>query len=364
MKVPIVQLGGIIPPEVLDEVQQSLSSGMWADSNHIHELEEEFAHYIGVEHCRAMTSGTAALLSMAYAAGLSAGDEVIMPSFTFIATANCLWPFGAKPVFVDIDPTTFNLDPTLIEDAITPQTKAILPVHLFGLCSDMDPINGIAEKHGLAVLEDACQAHGATYGGKKAGNLGFASAFSLYPTKNMVCGGEGGFVTTNDETFMDKVKMFINHGQQAKYVHTALGFNFRLTEVAAVIAKWSLSVLDENNACRVAIAAQYNEGLGAVSQVKVPEVPEGRGHVFHQYTIRAERRDELATFLQDHEIGYGIHYMTPIHLQPYYKDQGYAPSLPVTEQTCKEVISLPMNPVLTDEQVEFVVATIKEFYEQ
>ncbi len=358
----MVQLAGLIPPQVLAQVQESLSSGMWADSKHVHELEDAFAKYVGVKFCRAVSNGTAALLAMVHAAGFKAGDEVIVPSFSFIASANCLLVAGAKPKFVDIDAATFNLDPTLVAKVITPKTKAILPVHLYGLCADMDPLREVAEKHHLVLLEDACQAHGATYKGKKAGNLSLAGGFSLYPTKNMMCGGEGGLVTTNDETFINNVRLFVNHGQSAKYTHTALGFNFRLHEVAGVIGKWSLSVLDENNRKRVAIAKRYDEALAKISQVKVPIIPAGFTHVFHQYTIRAQRRDQLAECLQKYEIGYGIHYATPIHLQHFYSDQGKVPRLPVTEQASKEVISLPMNPFLTDEQVDFVIATIKDFY--
>ncbi len=358
----MVQLAGMIPPQVLAQVQESLSSGMWADSKHVRELEEAFAKYIGVKFCRAVSNGTAALLAMVHAAGLKAGDEVIVPSFSFIASANCLLVAGAKPKFVDIDAATFNLDPALVAKAVTPKTKAILPVHLYGLCADMDPLREIAEKKNLVLLEDACQAHGATYKGKKSGNLSLAGGFSLYPTKNMICGGEGGLVTTNDEAFINKVRLYVNHGQAAKYTHTALGFNFRLIEVAGVIAKWSLSVLDDNNRKRVAIAKRYSDALAQISQVKVPVTPAGRTHVFHQYTIRAQRRDQLAEHLQKNEIGSGIHYGTPIHLQQFYKDQGNSPRLPVTEAAAKEVISLPMHPFLTEEQVDFVISTIKAFY--
>ncbi len=358
----MVQLAGMIPPHVLAQVQESLSSGMWADFKHVHELEEAFAKYIGVKYCRAVSNGTAALLAMVHAAGLKAGDEVIVPSFSFVASANCLLVAGAKPKFVDIDAATFNLDPTLVAKSITPKTKAILPVHLYGLCADMDPLREVAEKYHLMVLEDACQAHGATYKGKEAGNLSLAGGFSLYPTKNMICGGEGGLVTTNDEAFINTVRLYVNHGQAAKYTHTALGFNFRLIEVAGVIAKWSLSVLDDNNRKRVSIAKRYVEGLSKISQIKLPVTPTGRTHVFHQFTIRAQRRDDLVVQLQKNEIGYGIHYATPIHLQQFYKDQGNSPRLPVTEQAAKEVLSLPMHPFLTDEQVDFVISTIKAFY--
>lgn len=358
----MVQLAGIVPPHVLAQVLESLKSGIWADSKHVQELEKDFAKYIGTKFCRAVSNGTAALLAMIYAADLKVGDEVIVPSFSFIATANCLLVSGATPKFVDIDPATFNLDPDLVSKAITPKTKAILPVHLYGLCADMAPLQELAEKHNLILFEDACQAHGATYKGKKAGNLSLAGAFSLYPTKNMICGGEGGLVTTNDETFINKVRLFVNHGQTAKYVHEAMGFNFRLIEIAGIIGKWSLSVLDENNQKRAAIAKRYNDGLAEISQVKTPIIPEGRTHVFHQYTIRAQKRDKLAEHLQKSEIGYGIHYGTPIHLQQFYKARGNPPHLPITEQLAKEVISLPIHPSLTDEQVDFVIATIKAFY--
>lgn len=360
MKVSIVKL--TLPDKVLDQIRETLKSGMWAETRDVRELEKEFADYCGVTKCRAVNNGTAALISILGALNLEPEAEVICPSFTFIATANCLKLFNLKPVFADIDPLTFNINPESIREKVSDKTAAILAVDLFGLCADYDAIDEIAEDNDIVVLEDACQAHGAEYKGHKAGSFGKAAAFSLYPTKNMFCGAEGGLVTTNDEDLYTHVNRFVNHGQSAKYVHTELGYNFRMPAVAGIGARYSLSVLDENNKKRIQNAELYNDLLGDIDSIQLPTCPKDYTHVYHQYTIRSANRDAMVEELIKNQIGFGIHYKIPIHKQKYYMESGYdATSLPVTEKAAAEVISLPIHPELTEEQIHFVADVIKNF---
>jgi dTDP-4-amino-4,6-dideoxygalactose transaminase len=359
MNVPIVKLE--LDSQTLDDCVEVLRSGAWAEGKHVHALEEEFAAYTGTAHAKAVNNGTAALLCALHAIGLKPGDEVLVPSFTFIASVNTILNFGARPVFVDVDRATFNMD---VEDAakkVTPKTKAIMPVHLYGLAVDMDPLCELAGEHGLKIVEDACQAVGAEYKGRKAGALGDVAAFSMYPTKNMVCGGEGGLVTTSDDAIAEKVRLFSNHGQAEKYVHVSIGFNFRMQEINAVVARASLKALDATNEVRRANAKVYDEALADVPGVETPVAPEGRLHVYHQYTLKAKYRDALAEHLHEQEIGYGIHYGIPCHQQKALKN--LAPvRLPVTESLVKEVISIPVNQTLSTDQLQFVADTIKAFY--
>lgn len=358
MKVPIVQLK--LPDSVLDEVKEVLASGMWVEGKPVRALEKEFSEFIGTKFCRAVNSGTSALLAIMYGLELKPDEEVIIPSFSFIATSNCMVPYRVKPVFADIDPNTFNLDPKSIRDAITPKTKAIMPVHLYGLCANMDEILEIANEYNIPVIEDSCQAHGAGYKGKKAGNLGEIAAFSLYPTKNMFAAGEGGLITTNNQEIYEKINRFVNHGQSKKYVHTEIGFNFRMPAVAGVVARYSLSQLPENNKKRIANANLYNDLLQNVEGLIIPTVPEGYTHVYHQYTVRVPKRDALAKELSKNQIGYGIHYKIPIHMQEAYKEMGNI-SLEMTEKLSNEVISLPVQPFLSEEQIRFVASIIEKF---
>lgn len=360
MKVPIVQLQ--LPESVLEEAKEVLKTGMWVEGTPVRALEQEFAEFTGAKYCRAVNSGTSALLSIIYGLDLQPYDEVIIPSFSFIATANCLIPFRVKPIFADIEPKTFNLAPKSIREAITPKTKAIMPVHLYGLCANMVEIQEIANEHNIPVIEDSCQSHGAEFNGKKAGNLGEIAAFSLYATKNMFAGGEGGLITTNNQELYEKINRFVNHGQSEKYIHTEMGFNFRMPSVAGVIARYSLSQLPENNKKRIVNAKLYDELLQKVEGLVVPTVPEGYTHVYHQYTIRVPNRDNLAEELSKHQIGYGIHYKIPIHLQDVYKGKGSV-SLEATEKIANEVISLPVHPLLSEEQIRFVASIIEKFYQ-
>ncbi len=357
MKVPIIKLE--VSDPVISEALDVLKSGMWAEGKHVHALEEEFAKYIGVKHARAVNNGTAALLCALDAVNIKPGDEVLVPSFTFIASVNTILSFGAKPVFVDVDPSTFNMNVDDARKKVTPKTKAVMPVHLYGLSVDMDPLKELASSKGLKIVEDACQAHGAEYKCKKCGSIGDVGAFSLYPTKNMVCGGEGGLITTNDDGIMGRLKLYANHGQSQKYMHSTIGFNYRMQEINAVVARHSLKALDANNKKRQENAAMYNKGLAGLDGVVVPTVPAGCTHVYHQYTLKVKAREPLLDKLQKNDIGYGIHYGIPAHVQESVKALGVNVSLPVTEKIAKEVVSLPVHPLLSREQVEFVISVIR-----
>jgi dTDP-4-amino-4,6-dideoxygalactose transaminase len=359
MEVPIVQLS--LPDEVLEEATDILKSGMWIGGKPVHDLEKEFGDYCGAKYCKAVNNGTSALLAIYHSLGLKPGDEVIIPSFSFIATANCLKAFGLNPVFADIDPVTYNIDLESIRQKITSKTKAIMPVHLYGLCADMKGINELAEEKELIVIEDACQAHGAEINGKKAGNIGTIAAFSLYPTKNMFCGGEGGLITTNDEELYEKIQLFTSHGQSKKYVHTDIGFNFRMSALNGVIALYSLHILDANNTKRAKNAELYRELLDNIEGITIPTHPKNFKHVYHQYTIRSSKRDELSEILKQNKIGFGVHYRISIHQQEVYAKLGVKDLLE-TEKASKEVISLPVHPLLSKDQIKFVAETIRKFH--
>jgi len=350
-------------PQIGEEEKQAvmevLDSGIIAQGPRVKAFEDAFAQMCGVNHAIATTSGTTALHLTMLAHGIKPGDEVITSAFTFIASANSILFVGARPVFVDIDPDTFNLDPDLIEAAITPRTKAILPVHLYGLACDMDPIMSIAKKHGLTIIEDACQSHGAIYKGRKAGSFG-TGTFSLYPTKN-ITSGEGGMITTNDPVIDEKCRVLRQHGMRARYYHDELGYNFRMTDIHAAIGLAQLKKLDKFNSVRLANAKFLSENLKGV---QVPVIPDGLTHVFHQYTVRVRdgKRDALRTYLQEHGVGSEVYYPVPIHKQSFYvSDLGYKDSLPATEHATLEVLSLPVHPGLSSSDLETIVSEVNEF---
>jgi dTDP-4-amino-4,6-dideoxygalactose transaminase len=322
-------------------------------------FEEAFAKMCNVKHAIATASGTTALHTALLAHGIGEGDEVITSAFTFIASANSILFVRARPVFVDINPATFNLNPALIEAAITPHTKAILPIHLYGLSCDMDPIMAIAKKHDLVVIEDACQSHGAEYKGRKVGSFG-TGTFSLYPTKNMTS-GEGGMITTNDPVIDEKCRVIRQHGMRKRYYHDELGYNFRMTDILAAIGLAQLKKLERFNAQRQENAKFLSENLKGVT---VPFVPEGQTHVFHQYTVRVSggKRDALRAYLNEHGVGSEVYYPVPIHQQTFYvKDLGYNQSLAETERASQEVLSLPVHPALSSADLETIVAAVNEY---
>jgi dTDP-4-amino-4,6-dideoxygalactose transaminase len=335
-------------------VWSALESGSLAQGPRVHELEERFASYVGVPHAVATSSGTTALHLALLAHGLGPGDEVITVPFTFIASANSILYTGARPVFVDVDEASFNMDPALIEAAITPQTKAILPVSLYGNPADLPAIAQIAAAHGLALIEDAAQAHGAAIDGRKSGSWGIG-AFSFYPTKNMTT-GEGGMLTTADAELAERARLLREHGMKVRYHHDMLGFNFRMTDIHASIGLAQLSKLDGYNARRIEIANRYGRELTGVI---TPRVRPGVTHVFHQYTLRVNRRDEFVNRLRERGVGTGIYYPIPVHRQKPFVELGYGEqSFPVTDRLTEEVVSIPVHPSLTDAEVDQVIEAV------
>lgn len=341
--------------EELALVREVLESGVVAQGPKVAQLEEAFAALCGTEYAVAVSSGTTALHLALLAHGIGPGDEVITSPFTFIASANSVLFTGAMPRFVDIRPDTFNIDPDQIEAAITPRTKAIMPVHLYGLMADMDPIMAIAERHGLAVIEDAAQAHGATYKRRKAGSFG-AGCFSLYATKNMTS-AEGGMVTTDDPAIAEQVKLLRAHGSKVRYYHDILGYNFRLTDLHAAVGLAQLKKLDAFNAARQRNAEFLNQHL---ENAIVPCVPEGQTHVWHQYTVRLQHtdRDEAIEQLKAKGVGSAVFYPVPVYRQKVYLDRGYNESLPVTEEVTQQVLSLPVHPALTSADLDTIVEAV------
>jgi dTDP-4-amino-4,6-dideoxygalactose transaminase len=348
----------LIGEEEKQAVLEVLDSGILAQGPRTKAFEEAFAAMCGTKHAVATSSGTTALHTALLANGIGPGDEVITSSFTFIASANSILFTGARPVFVDIDPHTFNLDPDKVEAAITPKTKTLLPVHLFGLMSNMPALMEIASKHGLKVIEDACQSHGAAINGKRAGSFGVGT-FSLYPTKNMTS-AEGGMITTDGDAVAEKARVIRQHGMRRRYYHDEIGFNFRMTDVHAAIGLAQLKKLEKFNAIRQANARTLSGHLKGVS---VPFVPEGYEHVYHQYTVRVPdgKRDSLRTYLQENGIGSEVYYPVPVHQQAVYKNLGYEISLPESEKAALEVLSLPVHPALSQTDLETIIQAVNTF---
>lgn len=342
--------------EEKEAVLAVLDSGQIAQGAVTKNFEERFATYCGTKFAVATTSGTTALQAALMAHGIGAGDEVITSSFTFIATANTILWMGAKPVFADIDETTFNVDPKLVEAKITLRTKAIMPVHLYGLPCDMSALTAIAQKHNLVIIEDAAQAVGAGIGGRKVGTFG-TGCFSFYATKNLTT-AEGGMIATNDETLAQKSRMIRQHGMRERYLHEALGFNFRMTDIQAAIGMAQLDKLEVMTEKRIANAQFLSRELARC--VRTPVVPPGYRHVFHQYTIRVRGdRDKIIEQLKERGIGTGIYYPIPIHKQPFYLGMGYQDTLPVSEALAKQVISLPVHPGLSQADLERIVLEVR-----
>lgn len=349
----------VIGDEEIEAVKTTMKSGMLAQGKNVEQFQQKFSEYCGAKNGIATSSGTTALHTALLAAGVEKGDEVITTPFTFAATSNSILYCGAKPIFCDIT-ETFNLDPYKVEELITEKTKAIVPVHLYGQTADMNPLNEIAEKHDLKVIEDACQAHGSEYYGKKAGSLGDAGCFSFYPTKNMTT-GEGGMITTNDEELAEKAAMIRAHGESKRYQQEILGYNYRMTDIAAAIGLTQINKLDKFNNQRRENASYLTSQLENVKGIKVPSNPEGRKHVFHQYTIRiAEHRDKFQEFLTENGIGTGIHYPIVQYKQPYYQNNGYTGNCPLAEKAASEVLSIPVHPSLTREDLDTVIDVIKQ----
>lgn len=326
-------------------------------------FEKQFASFCHTEYGIGVSSGTMALYLALLACGIGPGDEVITTANTFIATAFTVSYAGARPVLADIDPDTYNIDVEKIASLITKKTKAIIPVHLYGQPADMDPILKIAEKYGLKIIEDACQAHGAVYKNKKVGSLGDMGCFSFYPGKNLGAFGDGGIVVTNNKELAEKICLLRNYGQKSKYEHLLRGFNSRLDTLQAAILTVKLAKLAEWNKSRNACAQHYNKLLNNLGGIKIPkQSPFTTAHSYHLYVIRTKDRDRLREFLASRGISTGIHYPVPVHLQKAYADLGYSEgSFPVAETAAKEILSLPMYPELTQNQIERVVEEIEDY---
>jgi perosamine synthetase len=355
----------IISTEEKEAVMKVMESGMLAQGKRVQELEVEFAKYSGTKYAIAVNSGTAALHASLYALGIKEGDEVITTPFTFIATANSIIMQNAKPVFVDIEKDTFNIDPKKIIEKITPKTKAILFVDLFGHIANIDEIKKIAKEHNLKLIEDACQAHGAEFKDQKAGTFGDMAAFSFYATKNMMC-GEGGIITTDNEEYMELAKRFRHHGQseQTRYQYYDLGYNYRMLDITAAIALVQLKKVEDFTEKRIHNAKLLNEGLSKITWIQIPKIIAGYKHVYHQYTIKVDEtiRDKLIEYLKENEIGCGVFYPKPLHLHPFFIKQGYKEGdFPVSEEISKQVISLPVNPAVSEEDVEKIIKVIGDF---
>ena len=324
-------------------------------------LEEEIADFCGAAHAVGVASGTDALILALRACGVQPGDEVILPTFTFVATASAVSALGAKPVFADIHPNTYNLDPAQLERRATNRTRAIIAVHLYGLPADMDSIVAFARQKNLAVVEDAAQAIGATCKGRKTGSLGDVACFSFYPTKNLGAAGDAGMIVTNSADMAARLRTLRNHGQTAKYVSSEPGWNSRLDEIQAAILRVKLRHLPEWQRARQALAAEYSRQF-QLPGIMPPFVPEGCEHVFHQYTVRVEERDALQRLLADQKIGSAVYYPVPLHLQPLYSSLGHKPgTFPHAESAAKEVLSLPMYPELRPDQLARVAQIVTDF---
>ena len=349
-------------------VKEVLESGILASGPRTKQFEKEFAEYVGVEHAVAVANGTIALDVALKSLNLGAGDEVITSAFSFVSSGNCILFQNAKPVFADIDPQTFNIDPEDAAEKITAKTKAIIPVHIFGQPANMDALKEIAEDNRIALVEDAAQAHGAKYKGQKAGSIGDMGCFSFYATKNMTA-GEGGMVTTSDAELAKKARLLINHGQNRKYHHDTLGYNYRITDLCAAIGTVQLKKLDRFNDKRRENAKLLTQGLRSLDGLTAPHVDKDVKPVFHQYVVRIEEnfplsRDKLAELLTEKGIGVAVHYPIPIYRQPLYQKLGYGGTkCPNTEDVCMRVLSLPVHPLVSREDITYILDVLKDVSE-
>jgi dTDP-4-amino-4,6-dideoxygalactose transaminase len=365
MQVPFLDLKTqyrTIRDDVLAAIADVCDSQSFALGPAVAKFEQEIAAYCGCKHAIGVSSGTDALLVSLMAIDIKPGDEVITTPFTFFATAGSIARLGAKPVFVDVRKDSYNIDPRAVEKAVTDRTKAIIPVHLFGQVAQMQPILQIAKRHNLAVVEDAAQAIGATQNAIKCGNFGDCACFSFYPTKNLSAFGDGGLVTTNNPQLADKIKIIRNHGQNPQYFYKVVGGNFRLDSIQAAVLSVKLKHLDHWNNRRIQVAAIYDMTL-ADSPIKTPKIDPNNHSIYHQYTITAPDRDRLQKFLAENGIGSSVFYPKCLHLQQCFSYLGYKPGdFPVAEQLCNEVLSLPIYPEMTDEQIRYVGHMIRTSY--
>lgn len=363
MPIPLLDLQAqysLIKDEIESAVLDVLRSGRYILGPKVKEFEAAVADYCGVKHAVSVANGTDALVLSLDAIGIGPGDEVITSPFTFFATAESISRLGARPVFVDIDSQTYNLDAGQIEAKITVRTKAIMPVHIFGQPADMDTINDIAQRHNIKVIEDACQAIGAEYRGRKVGSLGLVACFSFFPSKNLGAAGDGGVVVTNDKELADKIRLLRQHGSNKKYHHSLIGYNSRLDELQAAILLVKLKHVDSWNNARRQKARYYDE-LFTGTKITTPNSPEHVKHVYHLYIVRVPNREKVETVLRENGIGHGVYYPVPLHLQEAYRDLGYVEGdLPVSEAASKQTIAIPLYPELEVKDMEKIAGLLKE----
>jgi dTDP-4-amino-4,6-dideoxygalactose transaminase len=354
-----------IRKDIMDAIDRVFVSGQFVGGEWVERFEEQFARFVGSKYAIGVGSGTAALELSLKTAQIGAGDEVIVPANSFFATAEAVSNVGARPVFGDVDPMTFHLDITSVERLITPKTRAIIPVHLYGRIMDMTELQELAEAHGLIIIEDAAQAHGTERDGVRVGGSGRLTCFSFYPGKNLGAYGDAGIVTCQDPADAERLRMLRDHGSPAKYVHVMVGTNSRLDAIQAAVLSVKLRYLGDWNARRVQHAMAYAARLRNTC-IQIPEIPSGREHNFHLFVIRVKNRDALRLHLHERGIGTGIHYPEPLHLTPAYRDLGYATqdSLPVSEALAREILSLPMYAELSDNQIEQVSDAVLQFLDQ
>jgi dTDP-4-amino-4,6-dideoxygalactose transaminase len=364
MMVPFLDMKARTAPlreEYMQAIGEIIDSGAFSGGPFVERFENEFAAYCGTRHAIGVGSGTEALWLTLLALGIGPGDEVITVPLTFAATVEAICLAGATPVFADIDARTYTINPAALESVRTRNTKAIIPVHLFGQPADMDPILEFARKHCLRVIEDAAQAHGAEYKGRKAGLIGDAGCFSFYPGKNLGAFGEAGAVVTGNDELANQIRMLANHGQSRKNVHSLVGWNSRMDGIQAAVLRIKLRHLDRENRLRRDHALRYNRALADLPGLVLPAVVNDRSHVFHLYALRARDRRHLIATLGARQIECGLHYPAPVHLQPAYRHLGYRRGdFPVAEQSADELVSLPMFPELTQDQIAFVTAAVTE----
>ncbi len=371
MNVPLLDLKtqyARIQPEIMKAIEEVCAQQSFILGAHVEELEETLANFLGTKHAVGVASGSDALLLSLMELDLQPSDEVITVPFTFFASTGVISRLQARPVFVDVRPGTFNLDPTQLAEKITPRTKAILPVHLFGQCADMEAINEVANEHGIPVIEDACQAIGAVRNGTKAGAFGRTGCFSFFPSKNLGAFGDGGLISTDDSKVAERLRLMRVHGSRSEYHHHLIGMNSRLDALQAAILHVKFQHLADWTTKRQKNAESYRQFFhehGLDDRVTLPVVASGNTHVYNQFTIKTPKRDTLSAYLTEKGIGNRIYYPVPLHLQECYETLGYHKGdFPVAEQAAQEVLSLPIYPELTTEQITYVVETIKQFFDQ
>lgn len=358
MKVPIAR--PLVGEEEIAAVADVMRSGMLAQGSVVTEFESRFAEYCGAAHAVGVNSGTAALHAALLAAGVGPGDSVVVPAFTFFATASAVSMCGATPLFADVDPATFNIDPDSVAALIRPETRAVVGVHLFGQPFDVGAVREVCDDHDLVLIEDAAQAHGAEYHGKRAGSLADLACFSFYPTKNMTT-GEGGMVTTDDDHLAERVRLLINHGQSKKYLHSAVGYNYRMTNIAAAIGLVQLGRVEGFNERRIENARYLNRHLAGTG-LATPSVAPGVRHVYHQYVVKLPAgyplsRDAFMDALAGRAIGTAVHYPVPVNRQPVYENE--RASCPVADGLAASVVSLPVHPAVTDEDLAYICDAVR-----